>query len=117
MEKTVKTDLAIFRKAFEPMTQDNFSYFGLEALFNYLEMREPSQIKGQLDVQTLCRDFAEDTPLQIAMDYELDLTPLDALEDKDQDKALNRLVIDFLEDENALVGSAPLRGTLVYRVL
>ena len=114
MKKTVKVDLAMFRKAFEPMTRDNFSYFGLEVLFNYLELSEND---GELDVQTLCRDFSEDTPLQIAMDYELDLTTLDALDDKDQGKALTRLVIDFLEDEGALVGAVPTRGTLVYRVL
>jgi len=50
-----------FRKAFEDYNrQDNFSYEGLEALFDFLEsMEDECSTELELDVVALCCDFTE----------------------------------------------------------
>jgi len=47
-----------FRKAFQEIRPNNFSYEGLEVLFNYLEEMEPQYA---LDVIAVCCDFSECT--------------------------------------------------------
>ena len=53
-------NLYTFRRAFETLRPDNFSYAGQEALFNYLEEYEESTGEEvELDVIALCCDFSE----------------------------------------------------------
>ena len=53
-------NLYAFRRAFETLRPDNFSYAGQEALFDYLEEYEESAGEElELDVIALCCDFSE----------------------------------------------------------
>lgn len=53
-------NLYTFRRAFETLRPDNFSYAGQEALFDYLEEYEESTGEEvELDVIALCCDFSE----------------------------------------------------------
>lgn len=53
-------NLHTFRRAFETLRPDNFSYAGQEALFDYLEEYEESTgAEVELDVIALCCDFSE----------------------------------------------------------
>jgi hypothetical protein len=61
MKKTIT--LNDFRDAFVEMgREDNFSYEGLEVLFNYLEeVERSSDIEIELDVIAICCDYTECT--------------------------------------------------------
>lgn len=53
-------NLYAFRRAFETLRPDNFSYAGQEALFDYLEEYEESTGEEvELDVIALCCDYSE----------------------------------------------------------
>jgi len=53
-------NLYTFRRAFETLRPDNFSYAGQAALFDYLEEYEESTGEElELDVIALCCDFSE----------------------------------------------------------
>ena len=65
MKQTVY--LSDFRQAFKDMNrQEQFSYDGLEALYNMLEDCAPDY---ELDVIALCCDYSESTAEEIANDY------------------------------------------------
>lgn len=58
----IKTNVTLhdFRDAFASFNRDNFSYAGLEALFNYIEEIDDScGTEMELDVIGLCCEFAE----------------------------------------------------------
>ena len=58
MKKTVTLDE--FRNDFVSIRPDNFSYEGLEALFNYLEnLEEDCGVEIEFDVIALCCDYTE----------------------------------------------------------
>jgi len=63
-----------FRKAFMDYgREDNFSYDGLEVLFNYLQDYEESTgVEVELDVIAICCDFTENTIKEALEYYELD---------------------------------------------
>jgi hypothetical protein len=70
-----------FRDAFRSMgRQDQFSYEGLGALFDYLEDFDGGGY--DLDVIALCCDFSEDTVEDIAANYGLEFS---SIEDGDTD--------------------------------
>jgi hypothetical protein len=53
-------DLYTFRRAFESLRPDNFSYQAQEALFDYLEeYEESSGVEIELDVIALCCEYTE----------------------------------------------------------
>ena len=60
-----------FRDAFKSHNRENFSYAGLEALFDYLEEYEESTGEElELDVIALCCEYSEHkTALDCARDY------------------------------------------------
>lgn len=61
--------------------EDNFSYEGLCALYQYLEDVEGEDDKGvELDVIALCCDWREDTIEEALKDYELE--SIEELEEK-----------------------------------
>ena len=64
-------NLSDFRDAFQSHDRKNFSYEGLEALFNYLEEYEESTGEEvELDVIALCCDFSEyESALDCAREY------------------------------------------------
>ncbi len=58
MKTTVS--LSDFRTAFASLGRENFSYTGLEALYNWLEeLDDDCGTETELDVITLCCDFVE----------------------------------------------------------
>ena len=75
--------------------QDQFSYEGLHILFDHLEEIDPS---WELDVIALCCDYSEETAMDIAKSYSIDIT-----EDDSDEDVLDK-VTDYLSDQGALVG-------------
>jgi len=68
-----------FRDAFRACgRQEQFSYEGLGALFDYLEEIDPD---FDLDVIALCCDYSEDTAEDIAKNYNIEVDSIDELED------------------------------------
>lgn len=82
-----------FRKAFEDYNrQDNFSYEGLDALFDYLEnYEEETDSEIELDVIALCCEFMEET-----IDYILDYYDLDSLDELQDNTTV--IYVDELEN-------------------
>lgn len=101
-----------FCDAFRDMDrQDQFSYAGKQALFDYLE--EYSDSVGEpvdLDIIALCCEYSEDDYETIAENYSIDLTDIDP-EDEDE---IKEAVMDYLEKNTIIVGEVP--GGFVYAV-
>lgn len=71
MKKTI--DRYQFRDAFISSRPDNFSYEGLNALFDYLEEYEEScETEIELDVIAICCDFTECSIEEVLKEYNLD---------------------------------------------
>ena len=67
MKQTVS--LSDFRDAFQSIRPDNFSYEGLEALFDWLEELD-ADCETELDVIALCCEYSEhETALDCAKEY------------------------------------------------
>lgn len=102
----IKIDLQGFREQFQIMGRKNqFTYNGLEVLFDYLESLELYDEPYELDVIALCCDFAEDEPRGIAESYRLDTQGMD-------DDQVAEAVKEYLDDEGVLVGQTD--DTIVY---
>ncbi len=102
MKTTVYLD--DFRTAFQRMDRTNFSYGGLEVLFDYLTELEHCEEEYELDVIALCCDFAEDNARSIAENYRIYY---------ESDEALEECVRDYLDNEGVLVGETD--TTFIYR--
>jgi hypothetical protein len=90
--------------------KDNFSYAGLNILFDYLEeVEESCGEEIEFDVIAICCDFAESHWSDIANDYS-NLFELDTSFDESEQKAQ---VLDFLADEGVLIGNTD--DLIVYR--
>lgn len=109
MKQTI--NLYDFRQAFVDMDRKtNFSYEGLEILFNSLEaLEEDTGEEIELDVVAICCDFSENTPDEIADNYSIDLTDC-ADDDEKRDT-----VIEYLNNNTMVVGETG-TGTIVYQV-
>jgi hypothetical protein len=84
-----------FERAFAAADRkDNFSYEGLNLLFDYLEELDPDM---ELDVIALCCDYCEDTMEDIIHSYSIDV------EDMDEDDTAEA-VRSFLNENTILVG-------------
>ena len=100
--------LSDFRDTFQSVRPDNFSWEGLEILFNYLEeLEQDTGIEMELDVIAICCDYSEATWAQIADGHEIDLTECEDDEEKEA------AVIEYLEDEGQLIGKTS--SSIVYR--
>jgi hypothetical protein len=78
--------------------KDNFSYEGLDLLFDYLESYEEDTGQDlELDVIALCCEYAEEDTHIIARVYMIDL------EGMDNDEILEA-VRDYLENNTIVVG-------------
>lgn len=108
MKETVR-NVYRFREAFAEMNRkDNFSYEGLEILFNHLqEFEEMTGEELELDVIAICCDYSEDDFIAILEQYDnLELNP-------DADDPLG----DLCEQMREYCGFAEYTGenTIVYR--
>ena len=100
-----EVNLYQFREAFVRMDRrDNFSYKGLEHLFNYMEEYGTNYI---LDVVELCCEYTESSYERIAADYDIDLS------DCDDDEEELDCVRQYLEENTAVV--AEFNGTFIYQ--
>lgn len=95
-----------FHNAFRNCNRsDQFSYQGLNALFDYLEEGDPAY---DLDVIALCCDYSEDTHTQIAQNYGLEFS---SVEEGDTEGELDH-VRAYLQENTELV--AELGGSFLY---
>ena len=95
-----------FREAFRSLRPDNFSYEGMQALFDYLEqIEEDTGEEIELDVIALCCDYSEASWEEIARDYGIDVRGLDETDTQSE-------VMNYLEMNTAIVGEVP--GGCVY---
>lgn len=100
-----EVNLYQFREAFVRMDRrDNFSYEGLEHLFNYMEEYGTNYI---LDVVELCCEYTESSYDRIAADYDIDLSDCEDEEEKLEG------VRQYLEENTAVV--AEFNGTFIYQ--
>lgn len=98
-----------FHRAFEQQRPDNFSYEGLEALFEYLEQyEEDCDTEIELDVVAICCDYSEMSIDDIINDYikgssiyEPELW--DDMQQLDTDEEKNELLIDWLNDRTQVI--------------
>ena len=109
MKQTI--NLYQFRDAFRDYDRlDNFSYEGLEILFESLEsFAEDTGTEMELDVIGLCCEFSEGVPEDIAGLYSIDLS--DANGDELEERTI---VTDYLQDNTLYMGETS-KGTLVYQ--
>lgn len=83
MKKTI--DLYDFRRGFEEMNRNNFSYEGLKALFNYFEeLENDCDIAIEFDVIAICCEYTEYENIEeIQKDYP-DIEDIEDLRDNTQ---------------------------------
>lgn len=93
MKQTI--GLSEFRSSFRDMDRkENFSYEGLELLFNYFEEADPDM---ELDVIAICCDFYENNLETIINEYSIEVG--ETMDEERQD-----LVRDYLSEHTLLIG-------------
>jgi len=97
-----------FRDAFKAAGRgDQFSYDGLEVIFDYIESYESDAGEQvELDVIAICCEWAEDNYAGVAESYDIDIEGLD------EDDAI-AAVLEHLED-NTAHAMATDAGNIVY---
>lgn len=100
-----------FREAFRRMDrQDQFSYEGLEVLFDYLEnLSDDIGEPIELDVIALCCEYCESSIEELIRDYRIDVSDADG--DEEETKAI---VEEYLQDNTSVCGEVS--GGFVYAV-
>ena len=108
----MKTTISVsdFRDAFYQCGRGGqFSYEALGLLFDYFEKYEDSTgVEIELDPIAVCCDFVEEMPVDIAANYDIDIS---AANDDDE---VSEIVKDYLFDMTSLVGKTK-SGTLIYQ--
>lgn len=95
-----------FQREFEAHGRGNqFSYEGLDLLFDYLEEIDPSY---ELDVIGLCCDYSEEMPLDIAQNYSVDV-------DSEDEGAILDAVMAHLDENTSVVGVTS-SGSIIYAI-
>jgi hypothetical protein len=106
----MKTTISLydFRDAFQRMGRGNqFSYDGLEILFDYLEQLEEDMGEEiDFDVVAICCEYVEEDPKYTAQSYDLDIKGL-------TDDEISEKVREHLENNGAYVGATDL-GMIIY---
>ena len=99
-----------FREAFRLAGRmDQFSYEGLEVLFEYLDyLSESTGEPIELEVVALCCDYAESSIQELINNYNIDLSEVD---DDDPDSIIE-VVRQYLEDNTSVCGQVD--GGFVY---
>jgi Ca2+-binding EF-hand superfamily protein len=94
MKQTI--NLNDFRNAFQSIRPNNFSYEGLEVLFDYCEDLEVScNEEMELDVIALCCDYAESSFEELIHQYDIDVKGVAEVEE---------FVLDFMNDRTIVLG-------------
>ena len=87
---------------------DQFSYEGLEVLFDYLEEYSDSAGENvELDVVALCCDYYESSTEEIIANYDIDVSDADGDEDE-----IKTIVEEYLQDNTSVCGQVS--GGFVY---
>jgi hypothetical protein len=109
MIKTIS--LFDFRQEFKHCNRsENFSYEGLEVLFDYLESLEfDRDTPLELDVIEFCCEFEECDAQSIIEAYSLEC------ESDLSQKEVNDIARNYLEEQGVLVGECPANQSFVYR--
>ncbi len=96
-----------FRDAFKRCGRgDQFSYEGLELIFDYIEEYEASTGEQvELDVVALCCEWCEQLPEDIAVAYDLEICV--------SEENTLQTVLEYLHDETQVAGVTD-AGTVVY---
>ena len=106
MKQTI--DKSQFADAFKSIRPDNFSLSGLGILFeNFEDYEQACGEEIELDVITVCCEYAEAAWQSIASDYSIEI---DENENEEEQEAA---VIDYLMDEGVLIGNTTY--SIVYR--
>ena len=96
MKQTV--NFSMFCDAFS-IRKENFTYDGLEALYNYLEnLEEETGDEIDLDVIALCCEYSVDSVADIASNYSIDLSECE------DDDARFDAVMSYLNDNTSVCG-------------
>ena len=83
---------------------DSFGYDGLRIIFDYLESYEQDTGEEiELDVIAICCDYNMMSLDDVAREYRIDLSHLDA-EDDDYREQCEEAIIDYLNDNTAVLG-------------
>lgn len=98
-----------FREAFRLAGRmDNFSYEGLEVLFDYLDnLSEDIGEPVELDVVALCCEYYESTIQEIIDSYNIDISDADGDEEE-----IKSIVEEYLQDNTSICGEV--NGGFVY---
>ena len=99
-----------FREAFRLAGRmDQFSYEGLEVLFDYLEnLSEDTGEPIELDVVALCCEYYESSIEELIDNYNIDLSEVD----KDDPDSIIEVVREYLEDNTSVCGKVS--GGFIY---
>ena len=91
-----------FREAFRLAGRmDQFSYEGLEVLFDYLEwLSEDTGETIELDVVALCCEYYESSIQELIDNYNIDLSEVD----EDDPDSIIEVVRDYLQDNTSVCG-------------
>lgn len=82
---------------------ENFSYEARELLFDYLsDLEESCGEEYEMDVMAVCCDYSEDSPEDIATNYDIDISECEGDED-----AIKDAVLEYLNDNTQVVGETP----------
>ena len=92
-----------FREAFRLAGRmDQFSYEGLEVLFDYLDnLSEATGETIELDVVALCCDYYESGIEELIDNYNIDSSKVD---EDDLDSSIIEVVREYLEDNTSVCG-------------
>jgi hypothetical protein len=103
MKQTI--GLSQFQDEFDAIRPNNFSYEGLQQLFDYFESYEQDTNEEiELDVIAICCEYSESTPKEIAAYYNIDI-------EDDGNELLN--VMDYLADHTSVIGHTD--TTIIYQ--
>lgn len=107
MKQTI--NLYQFREAFQRMDRgEQFSYEGLEILFDWFEDLEIMQDQEiELDVIAICCEYSESSIEQIIRDYSVDIEGVEPEE-------VDAFILDYLNDRTIVLGVC-LDGAIVYQ--
>ena len=104
-----------FHRAFETMRPDNFSYEGLDALFDWFEQLEDDTGEEiELDVIAICCDFTESSIDEIVQDYiyqtsktgdikVFNQSVYDELQEYDDEHEKIEVIMDYLNDNTQVI--------------
>lgn len=96
-----------FRDAFQKMRPDNFTYEGLEILYDYLEeFYSDASTELELDVIALCCEYSELTYQEIIEAHDIDMEDIEPEDIEDH-------VFNYLANETSVIGRTD--TTIIYQ--